>query len=236
MGGVGEEGLDGLGEGGLIVFFDEEAAVVVGDGFGDAAVVGGDDGAAAGHGFEHGVGNAFAIAVGAGATGVEEEVGALDELAEGLLLKEAGEVDGVGDVEGLGELLEFGKEGAFTGDGEGGFRVGLFDLREGVEGEVEAFFGDESAGLDELPGSVIGRGAGFEVPFVQGDAGALDVDFFGRTAEGDEVVGEAVGARLDLGGEAEDFAHGGEAGGFVGVDAGVGTVVGDDDGFRKGFY
>jgi hypothetical protein len=90
------------------------------DGFGDAAVMGGEDGEAAGHGFEHGVGDALAVAVGGGFARVEEEVGGFGEAAEIGTVEEAWEGDPVGDAEGSGFAGEISAHGSVAGEGESG--------------------------------------------------------------------------------------------------------------------
>ena len=114
---------------------DEEAGLVIGDGFGDATVVGGENRQAGGHGFQHGVGNAFLILVRGRLAGMEESVGVLIQGAEGLGVEEAGECDFFGDVEFGATLLEFREEGAIAGDGEVAFPVGFAKLRKGLEGD-----------------------------------------------------------------------------------------------------
>jgi hypothetical protein len=121
------------------------------DGFGDAAVPGGEDGEAAGHGFEHGVGDALAVAVGGGFARVKEEVGGFGEAAEFGAVEEAREGDPVGDAEGGGFAGEIGAHGAIAGEGESGGGELRGEGGEGAEGSEEAFFGDETAGLEEMP-------------------------------------------------------------------------------------
>ena len=51
--------------------------------------------------------------------------------------------------------------------------------------------------VDESPAAVGGEGAGFEGEFIEGDAGAVEADFFGRASEVDEAVAEGEGAGED---------------------------------------
>ena len=233
-GGVAGEVEGGVGEGEVVAFRGEEAAEGVFDGFGDAAVPGGEDGETAGHGFEHGVGDALAVAVGGGFAGVEEDVSGFGETAEIGSVEEAWEGDAVGDAEGGGFAGEIGAHGAVAGEGESGGGELRGEGGEGAEGSEEAFFGDEAAGLEEVPCAVGGDGAGGERPVVEGDAGALEAEFVGGAACGLEVVEEGLGASEDEGGAVEDRGEGALVCGVVHFDAGVSAVEGDDDGARAG--
>ncbi len=87
-----------------IALGDEHAADSVLDRFGNSAVSGGENGETAGHGFEHGVGHAFLVAIGAGLARMEEEVRLLEEGAQLALRNKAGEDDAVGDLQIAREL------------------------------------------------------------------------------------------------------------------------------------
>ncbi len=118
--GVAGEEEGGFGEGEVVAFGCEEAAEGMFDGFGDAAVMCGEDGETAGHGFEHGVRDALAVAVGGGFARVEEEVCGFGETAEFGPVEEAWEGDAVGDAEGGGFARELGAHGAVAGEGKAG--------------------------------------------------------------------------------------------------------------------
>ena len=157
---MGGEGEQGLREGRVIAFGHEHPGGIVVHRFGDATVAGGEDGQPAGHGFEHGVGDAFLVAVGAELAGMEEEMRGGVKGAELFLREKAGEDDAPGDGEFGGESLKFGEHGAFACDGEGGAGKRAAEFREGAQAGGEALFGDEAAGLHAVPGAIGGSGAG----------------------------------------------------------------------------
>lgn len=129
-GGVAGEGTEGLCEGPGIALGREKSADAVLDGFGNTAVAGGHDGQAAGHGFKHGVGHAFLIAVGAEFAGVEEKVRAGVKGAQLFLREKAGKGDVFSETEGFGERAEAGQLRAIAGDGESGARKFGDEIRE----------------------------------------------------------------------------------------------------------
>ena len=210
-GGVFEEAEDGGGESVGIFRGDDEAAVAVLDGFGVAAYVGGDDGEGGGHGFDDGVGEAFA------AGGEDEEVGGGEVVAE--VGDSTEEVDVVGEVELLDEFEEVGVVVGledFAGDGEAGVGVALDDEAGGAEEDIVAFnVADVAEGgdVEGLGGWWGGGGPVGEVEAVVDGGDAVGMDSVGvdgvladELGDGEDVVGEvgeeAVG-EVVLGG-AED--------------------------------
>ena len=100
IGGEEEREREGVG----IAFGHEDSADAIFDRFGNTAVSCGENWETAGHGFEHGVGNAFLVAIGAGLARMQEEVRLLEEGAQLLLGNETGEVDARGDLQIAREL------------------------------------------------------------------------------------------------------------------------------------
>ena len=172
--GLGGEAVEVVEEAVAVAFLDEEAGDVIGDGFGDAAVVGSEHGEAGGHGFQHGVGDAFLVLVRRGLAGVEEPMGLVIELAEGRGVEETGEGDFFRYAQFGSQLFQIGQQGAFASDGKMAVRVGFAELGKSGEGEGEAFFLDEAAGLDETPFAIGREGAaGGDGEGVHGDAGPV---------------------------------------------------------------
>jgi len=189
------------------VFGGEEAGFAIVDGFGDAAVEGGGDWQAGGHGLEDCVGDALVVAVGAGDAWVEEEMGLVEEVVELGLGDEAGEGDAGGDAElGSKGLQGFG-EWALASDGEFGAGELPREDGEGAEGGIDAFLGYEAAGLEETPLAIAGEVTLGEWKPVERDACAMEADFFDGTPEGDEAIGDGLGAGEDEGGVLEEKAH-----------------------------
>ena len=228
--GVVEDLEDGLGEFGGGMLGDEEAVGAAGDGFGDAAVGGCDDGEAGRHGFEHGVGDAFLVGFGGEFAGVEEEVGGLVFLLELLGFEPAFEFDVLGEAKGGGAGAYFLSLRAVATEDVAQVGMGFDDGLEGVEGGEDAFFGDEAAGLDEAPVAVGGGGALGDVEVVEGDGGAVEAEFFGGAAEGLEAVEEGLAAGEDELGGGKDFAELFDVTGLVEEFGGVDAMEGDDPG------
>jgi hypothetical protein len=228
--GVVENLEDGLGEFGGGAFGDEEAVGAGGDGFGDAAVGCGDDGEAGGHGFEHGVGDAFLVGFGSEFAGVEEEVGGLVFLLELLGFEPAFEFDVFGQAESGGTGADCFGLGAVAAEDVAQVGMRFDDGLEGVEGGEDAFFGDEAAGLDEAPVAVGRVGALGDLEVVEGDGGAVEAEFFGGAAEGLEAVEEGLAAGEDELGGGEDFAELVEVTGLVEEFGGIDAMEGDDPG------
>lgn len=208
--------------------------MAAGDGFGDAAVVRGDDGESGGHGFEHGVGDAFLVGEVGEFAGVEEEVGALEFAEEAGLVHPAEDVDVGLEAEGVA----LGEEGVLEGPGaaDGELEVGEVgdDEAEGFEGGEEAFFGDQAAGLDEAPGAVFGGSADRGGEGVEGNGGVVEAEFVGGAAEGEEAVEEGLAAGEDEGGLVEDGLEIGDVGGVAGEFDDVDAVKGDQEGAAPG--
>ena len=119
---VGEEAVDGRGEGGGVAGWGEEAGLLGADEFGDTADVGGDDGALGEHRFDEREGEALGVEA-----GEDEEVGE-GEVARGLVVLDAGD-EREGDREGGGDVAEFGAVGAGADDEQ------LGTCRRGEEGD-----------------------------------------------------------------------------------------------------
>jgi len=192
----------------------------VGDDFGDAADVGGDDGDFGDHGFEESERRAF------GVRGHHKEIG---QAIKGLyVMVETGEGDTGGETgagEGFGESGAFG---AFADKEDVPGQMGMAGVKQGEGGdEVEvAFFageaadheedgearGDERADLGD--GGGIG-GPGFDGVVEDGDAIGRKADtgelFFEGAADGDEVVGLAEAPAVEVVVEALFTAGGGVA-------------------------
>ena len=172
--------LETIGELGDVAFFEEEAVGAVGDGFGHAAEVGGDDGAAGGHG---GVDDKGGVFVPDGGDDEDVEVG--EDVADLGVGEGAGEVD-AGVVGGAGLEVarvvgEFGEAAVdFEFDGEGGV-----EGADGIDEEMRGFVFVE--GADEADAE--GAGAAFVGVALE----VLEVDAVRDVAEErgvDAVVGE----------------------------------------------
>ena len=159
--------IDGGGEMGGIVGRDQEAGGAVGDGFGSAAVVAGDDDAGHGLGLDVGAAEGFGLERG-GDDGVGDLIGGLHVVAI------AGEAEAVGDAEFLGEFDEFAGElaGALLGAGEDEEGFAVFQAGEGLDGDFGALPAGEAAG-EEDDRALLGR----EAPAFgeAGEAFAVDV-------------------------------------------------------------
>ncbi len=132
----GGEGCGGFGR-------DEEAALAIGDDFGDAADGRGDDGEAMGHGFEESEGHGF------GAGGKDEDVGAAHFFVNGPGGGGAGEMDAASETEGAGKGEEFGALGAVAGEFEREGEAEREELGGGAEDEVDALFGAQAGDAED---------------------------------------------------------------------------------------
>ena len=101
---------------------------------------------------------------------------------------------------------------------------------ESLERGFEAFFCNEPPGLQEAPATVGRERASLERDFAQGDAGALEADFFAGTTEIDEGGGERFRAHEDEPHGGEHLLGGGAIGGFVQIDEDIGAVKGNHAG------
>ena len=86
---------------------------------GDPAVICRDDGQPGRHRFEHGIGDAFLVAVETQFAGVEKEVRLGVESAQLILREEPGKRDARGDADRFHQCLQLRQLGPFAGDGEG---------------------------------------------------------------------------------------------------------------------
>jgi hypothetical protein len=190
--GGGEGSVEGLGEvaGGL--GGGDPAGVVVGDHFGHAAVWGGQDGEAAGHGFDAGEGEVLPAGRDDGDGGLREGV---EELGAG-----AGAVEAEARAQGAGDAgAEGGEDGTAGSAAEGG--VGA----EEVEGDGGVGTGDGDGGVDplddpfaELEAADVGDGVGGPGFGGAGEDGGFEAHGVGDDFDGGGREGAAL---LDLGGE-----------------------------------
>ncbi len=104
------------------------------------------------------------------------------------------------------------------------------EFGESLERGFEAFFCNEPPGLQEAPATVGREHASLERDFAQGDAGALEADFFAGTTEIDEGGGERFRAHEDESHGGEHLLGGGAIGGFVQIDEDIGPVKGNHAG------
>lgn len=112
-----------------------------------------------------------------------------------LLGKKTQEMDVVFDAEFTGEGLQFLAQGAVAGDDEFGPGIGFSKKGKCPKAGGVAFFGDETAGLDNAPGSIGRRVARNERD--SGKERALDADFFGGTTEADQFPSQRFGPAGD---------------------------------------
>lgn len=213
-----------------IPFLREEARDIVRDGFRDAAVEGGDDREAGGHGFQHAIGDALLVLVRGGLAGVEEGVAFVVEPAELRGSEEASEADAVGHPEFRAQLLQRCEERPFPGDRERRLWKAAAESGEGAQTHVEAFLFDEAAGLYEVPLTVVGEGAVGCRVVIHGDARAVDADFLRWAAEVDEAVAQGIRTGENEREEAEEVCQSGCVAGFVIAGHDIHAVERDDGG------
>lgn len=115
-GGLAEELEDGVGQFTRAFFRDQEAIEPVSDSFRNSAVTGGDDGEPCGHGFEHGVRNAFLIGGVREFAGMEEGVAAVEFSEELILIEPATDFDMVAEAKGIAPGKEFFFHGTAAAD------------------------------------------------------------------------------------------------------------------------
>lgn len=206
--GIGGEPVEVIQKAVAVALFHQQAVLIIGDGFRDASMVGGEDRQAGGHGFEHGVRDAFLILVWRSLAGMEKSVGTVIEAAEGRSVEEAGKGYFSSYSQLQGKLLEFREEGAITSDSKVAFWKGFAEQGKGGEREGEAFFFDQAAGLDEPP-FAIGREDALlsHREGVHGDTGAVHPDFSRRAAEIQQAILQGMGTGEDEGDGLEEGAQ-----------------------------
>ena len=220
-GGVGGEILDGSGKLRGVAGIDDESGFAVEDEFGHAADAGDDGGPAEGHGFEDGLGQAFALD-----GGHDDEVASAGE--GGGVRAEAGKVDA----------------GRFLGGAEGGLFADFTDDEEvEVEGGWEQGHGPEEVvdafDFSDIAGEDGDGGVGRDAELVEDGTGGGgvpggivafpdDVEAGVGEAEGFEVVADGVG---DAGDGVDAGVEVGKPGGGVkATEVAHGAAVGEDFG------
>ena len=177
-GGAVQGGEAGGGGNGLVDGIDDEAGFAVFDDFGDGAAAVGDDGATAGHGFDHDEAEGF----GPG-DGEEEGFRAGEEGGFVAVVNFADELD-VGAVEQRGDDF-FVEAEVFFADLGGDFEFYAAGPRD-ADGVDDAFFGGDAAEEGEV---VLGCGDGFEEVFghaVQDGDDDGDDDYAAAAADDDD--------------------------------------------------
>ena len=235
------------GEGGGVGGGSEKAGVAVQDHFGDAGQGGGDDGEAAGHGFEDDRGEDIGGTFGVGEGGEDEGVGGGECLLDLFLAEGAAEADVAAELEAVDMGFESGALGALADDLELDGEALLDEGGDGFEEDGEAFEVDEAADADEAEGFG-GGGGGLGAGELSGVDAVVDAVNAGRGV-GADLEEEVAAVVADGGGEGRGAHHfaeevvvaeidhevlgvGGEAEGeadLVQEECGVGGAVGEMD-------
>ena len=149
-------------------------------------------------------------------------------LLEGGWFHPTAQLDLIGDAEGFGggaDLL--GLRSVAAEDVAGVWELEKH-LLEGFEGGEDAFFGDETAGLDELPSAICGCLALDIGQVLEGNGGGVQAEFFGRTAEFLQAVEQGMAATEDKEGGLENLLELIEVTGLVEEFGGVHSMKGHD--------
>ena len=154
----------------------------------DAADIGGDDGQAAGHGFDHDIGQAFVEAAHAQHIGLAHLFG---DLRRELRTQE---LHAVGDAQRVGEFLQLRAQRSFAGDHEA---RGAAELGEGAQQQIRVLHRQQVAHKQHGLAGLRGRFGGLEQAHIRTVVNGMQLASFGtclgqqrgeRTAAGDHTV------------------------------------------------
>lgn len=232
--GVAEDGGDGVGEGGVVAFGDEQRRFLMGDSFFHAGSAKSDDGEGHGLSFADGHVEGFGNAVGSDDAGRSEERGAMHEIADdgGRLGAEEGDVAGGG----AGLSAERIEQRSVADDEQ--FCGGMTALDEGHGAdEMGAAFDFDEAADKENDGVARAGAEGIRREEIEIDAGVEGVELVGGKSAGEGALAEMFGDADEESGAGEELGAAAEkdAAGRCAAERGVGrgdvvSVKGDDEG------
>ena len=100
-----------------------------------------------------------------------------------------------GNSKSTGEHLQFLLQRSFTGDEKLRTRIVLLKNRKSAKARCHAFFWNQSARLNDFPFTVTRSLSICEWKFVHRNAGAIDAQFFWRTAQLDQPIDQRLRTR-----------------------------------------
>src|SRR5438045_3865435 len=170
----------------VVALVHQNSTSTVLDRFRNSAVLGGENRQAAGHRLEHGIWNAFLVAVSAYFAGMKENVRLIKKVAQLRLRNEAGKENLVGDSQLSRELPELVPQRTFPRNRERGSWMAFRELRERTQTHAQPFLLNKPARLDGFPRAIHWPFARTKRNLVHRNPGVLQPDLSRGTPEIDE--------------------------------------------------
>src|SRR4030095_7978103 len=151
------------------------------------------DGQAGSHRFQYRVWHTFLVFVGGDFAGMQKQMRTRIKLEEFPLRKKPNKVYVSKNSQSIGEHFQFWLEWSFAGNEEFRFGIVLLKNRKGAQACRNTLLRNQPARLHDSPFAIARRLPVHEWKFIERDTGAINPQFFRRTTQVDQPVGERLG-------------------------------------------
>src|SRR5207248_1264718 len=176
-------GNDRMCESFVVAFVDENATHPILHRFWNSAVTRRENREPGCHRFKHGIWHTLLIPVPTGFTRMQKHLGRIEMLAQFVLRNKAGKENRRCDAELFHERLQLLELRSFAGDGHRRIGEHLVKFGKCAKTGSDAFLFDQTTGLQQTPFAIGRRSSLAKWKLFERDPGALDLNFFSRTAK-----------------------------------------------------